>query len=464
MCLIPSSPIARFVHSGMADVFAPLHLPCPNCGELARRNEVRELSRKELSFEGPQDEKVLVGCYLCPTCPTGERWFRVCPAGFEGRGRYTTRTRRAVLSLIINHKMSFEAAAELSRTLLHLPKLHSTTIMRWFRQAGEEVDLEAHLRARVEAFSGQMAVDEIYADPFWVVRVTDPVNKVELLSVLGSGDPPTGDTIADLFSDLRAMGFDPKVIVTDASSLYPSVIAEIFPKAQHQLCVFHFLKAMNEALGKAFRAAVASMPKPKKRKRGRPPKRGRPRKDNEKKEAVKFVKSCRYLIFQRDGVDTAGKRTMSDDQRATLERAIQLCPALGELRRFVVAVHEVFERGISTNEAKARRKAVLADAGFAAITAAQSTLNGLKDDVQFRKLIASLDYANADRTSNHAERENRDFRKRQKSHYCLRTTRSMRAFIRLMTTRRPNPAQPQRLQRRQTPVDGKLLTREVFAA
>lgn len=460
VCMLPPSSSRVLLDPLLLESFAPLRLPCPTCGELARRNEVREMTRQGASLDGPAEERVLVGCYLCANCPAGERWFRVCPPGFEGRSRYTSDVRKMVLRLTIDYKMSFEAAAHLSRTLFNLPKLNPTTIMRWQRQAGEQVDLSAHLRARAEAFSGQLAIDEVYDAPFWVVRVTDPINKVEVLSVLGRGDP-TADDIADILCDLRDAGFKPDIIVTDASSLYPSVLAEIFPNARHQLCVFHFLQGMNKALGKMFRAIVASMPKPKKRKRGRPPKRGRPRKDKEKKEAIETVKACRYLVFQRDGIDVDGQRTMSDEQRERLREAIDLCPALGELRAFVEAVHGVFERGISKAQARARRDALLADPKFAAMNAAKSTLNALKDAAQFAKLTVSLDFANADRTSNHAERENRDFRKRQKSHYCLRTARSMRSFLRLMTTRRPSPEQPERLQRRQTPSAAEPTTREV---
>jgi transposase-like protein len=32
---------------------------------------------------------------------------------------------------------------------------------------------------------------------------------------------------------------NPEVVVTDGSNLYPAVLAELWPDADHQLCVFH---------------------------------------------------------------------------------------------------------------------------------------------------------------------------------------------------------------------------------
>ena len=41
---------------------------------------------------------------------------------------------------------------------------------------------------------------------------------------------------------LQYWGFEPKVVVTDGSNLYPAVLEEVWPAAKHQLCVFHVLQ------------------------------------------------------------------------------------------------------------------------------------------------------------------------------------------------------------------------------
>lgn len=45
----------------------------------------------------------------------------------------------------------------------------------------------------------------------------------------------------------------------------------------------------------------------------------------------------------------------------------------------------------------------------------------LADDDLFHRLTRYLDFEGAKKTSDHVERENREFRKRQKSHYRLRS-------------------------------------------
>ena len=72
-------------------------------------------------------------------------------------------------------------------------------------------------------------------------------------------------------------------------------------------------------------------------------------------------------------------------------------------------------------------------------------MDRLRDDDLFARLTRYLDYDNADKTSNHVERENREFRNRQKSHYRMRSRRSLCALLSLLTVRRPAPDRPTKL-------------------
>ena len=71
-----------------------------------------------------------MGCYLCPDCARGLRWFRLEPPGFEGQRDYTTATRHALVSLVKDHKLSFIGAAAIGRQLFHLPNLAGFHINR----------------------------------------------------------------------------------------------------------------------------------------------------------------------------------------------------------------------------------------------------------------------------------------------------------------------------------------------
>jgi len=442
---------------------APDVAPCPLCGALSPRNEVRPLHRQAASLTGPSTICVEVGCYLCPNCPTGSRWFRLAPVGFVEQSDYTDSSRALVLSLVTKYKQSFSGAAAQARDLFHLQDLADTTVMRWFREEGSAVDCIGHMARCVAAFSGQMAIDEVYDGNCYVIRVTDPINRLEIYTWLGKGSP-TEVEVRNVLLELRKNGFSPKLVVTDGSPLYPAVLAEVFPEAEHQRCVFHFMQGVNKALNKAFWEAYNEMPQPKKRPRGRPKKKGRPREDNRKKENLKAVRKCHWLLFKRGGLDDKGRPRFSEQERQELEEGMRLCPALRELRRLVDAFHELIGSTTTTHAlAEERRQAILADAGFKALAGTESVRRQLADNDLFGRLTRYLDFENADSTSNHPERENREFRKRQGSHYKLRTRPSMLAFLDLMTVRRPVPEEPRRLVRRQ-PTGAVAAAKEVLAA
>ena len=50
------------------------------------------------------------------------------------------------------------------------------------------------------------------------------------------------DHMRRFLKNLRTWGLTPAVVVTDGSNLYPGVLAEVWPDADHQLCVFHTVR------------------------------------------------------------------------------------------------------------------------------------------------------------------------------------------------------------------------------
>jgi hypothetical protein len=314
------------------------------------------------------------------------------------------------------------------------------------------------------AFSGQLAIDEVYDGEYYVIKATDPLNNLELTAWIGAGSP-TSEDVRDVLLELREAGIDPQLVVTDGSTLYPAVIAEVWPDAEHQLCVFHFIMGTLKKLSKAFWAAYGTMPEPKKRKRGRPKKRGRPRLDKVKRANRKKVRAVRYLLFKRGGVDARGNARISDEEQKRLDEALRLCPALVVLRRFVESLYELFGPTTDSHDlAEERRQAILADAEFCALTSLQPVLGNLRDDDLFARLTRYLAFDNADKTSNHVERENREFRKRQRSHYRLRSLASLCAFLDLLLVRRDPPNEPRSLRKRRRRTDLDLCVEEVRAA
>lgn len=427
---------------------------CPRCGTWSPRNETTSTFYWEADLAQATVTEVRAGCYLCPRCPTGERWFKVVPAAYRTLRQYAIPARLILVDMVRRYNMSFEQAALFGREVLNLPKLNASTVLEWFREAGNAVDFRGWQKATAETFSGQMAVDEVYDGPWCMLKATDPLNDLELDCRIIEGAPTEKD-IREFFADLKGAGFTPSLVVTDGSRLYPNAIKDVWPEAVHQRCVFHFIKQVNEDLMKAFWKAYSAMPKPPKRKRGRPKKRGRPRKDKEKKENRAKVLKARWLLLMRE--DRLDGRAVAE-----LEEAMRLCPPLRVLRRFVVQLHELFGPTTTTHElAEERRSALVDDPAFAALAGLALPLKRLRDDDLFARLTRYLDFENADKTSNHPERENREFRRRQKSHYRLRSIVSICALLDLLLVRKPIPAEPRRLRRREPPA---VAGEEVLAA
>jgi hypothetical protein len=357
------------------------------------------------------------------------------PADYQTRGQYSVLARMLVVELVRDYKMSAEQAAAWGRDRLHLLKLDATTVIDWLRESGEAVDRAARLSQVLATFSGQMSLDEVYDGGWYQLKATDPLNGLEISWKLARGQP-SKDDVRRFLLELKTAGFEPELVSTDGSELYPEVIAEVWPGAKHQRCVFHFIKQVNEDLGKAFWLVYQTMPAPPKRPRGRPKKRGRPRADVAKRQNREGVRQARWLFLKR-------QCNLSDEELQVLDEAIRLCPPLGVLRRFVVQVHELFGPTTDSHDlAEERRQAILNDAEFRALEALAKPLARFGDDDLFARLTRYLDFENADKTSNHVERENRELRKRQKTHYRMRSRRSLCALAELLSVRRPIPAVP----------------------
>lgn len=397
---------------------APSLAPCPRCRAWVSRHEVRTRCFWTADLHHPTVSTVDFAAFVCPHCPKGQRFFHLLPPAFQTPDQYDVDTRTRIVQLVIDHAVSFERAAAIGRQIFHLIKLHPSTVLRWVREYGDQQarNIRAWQHKARQNFSGQIAVDELYDGHYYILRAVDPLNETELDWFIGEGSPSKED-IRTFLQGLKDLGFEPELVVTDGSTLYPEVIASLWPDAQHQRCVFHFLMAVNKLLGTAFWAAYKTMPKPPKRKRGRPKKRGRKRLDKHKKENRRTVRQVRYLLV---------KRRLSDDERALLDAAMTLCTPLRELRRLVEGLHGLFgPRTQGRQAAQAAREALLADEGFAAIAALAPIRKQLSDDGLFEKLVAYQDFENAAKTSNAPERKNREHRRRQKRHYRVRSFRTL---------------------------------------
>jgi len=224
------------------------------------------------------------------------------------------------------------------------------------------------------------------------------------------------------------------VVVTDGSSLYPALLAEIWPQAEHQLCVFHVLKDMNELVLDAVRRCRRELDR--RGRRGRKRGRGRPKKGAQTRrqrvrlrDQAKFVYKRRYLIVKR-------RDRLTATEQKDLAQLVQVSPALAVLRAFVDEMHQLFARGQTEATAWRRQAALLGRAAYAAVPELAKALGMVAAD-KFAKLIAFLrcPVGRRVRTNNHVERMNRLLRLYEKARYKWRQARTKVRFVWLLVER-----------------------------
>ncbi len=132
--------------------------------------------------------------------------------------------------------------------------VHKTTVMRWLAPLAQ-VNWQAMVQQGRRYFSGVVAVDEKWvkiAGVWWYLFAA--VDHVSGMPLHVAVFPSNGKLYCRLFLlQLKHIGYQPKVIITDGWDAYVTAIARVFPHAQHLLCRFHALHA-------AFRRLKAALP------------------------------------------------------------------------------------------------------------------------------------------------------------------------------------------------------------
>src|ERR1700730_2656505 len=113
------------------------------------------------------------------------------------------------------------------------------------------LDLAQHRQLVLQRFSGTLCVDELHLGAYTLLLATDPVADLPVgFALVGANDQ---EHMGRFLRNLARWGLKPQVVVSDGSSLYPELLAEVWPDARHQLCVFHLLRDVLEKVLDAVR-------------------------------------------------------------------------------------------------------------------------------------------------------------------------------------------------------------------
>jgi Transposase len=402
---------------------APKNFPCPQCGKSGRRKATHTRKVRDIAFGEILSIELTVGEYRarCSCCKT----FRSHVDGIEPRAEYTNRVRDTVVDRLLEDGMSLHRLQQsLNREfLLDLSDGFLYDCLDW---KVRQTNMPAYRQWTLENFSGTLCIDELHLGHRTLLLATDPLGDFPVAFALVSANDQ--DHMQRFLENLKNHGFSPKVVVTDGSNLYPRLLAQIWPDARHQLCIFHVIKDINDCVFDAIRRLRRRHARTggRKRRRGRlskAQKRARDRQGATKKEQAYFIWKHRHLIVSRP-------EHLNGRERRWLSQMFRYLPALLTLRKFVLTTYRLFDLDQSPHQARCRRAALVKDPEFTADPDLAKALAMLNPD-KFKKMIAYLHspVGQRVRTNNHVERTNRRLRHFEKVRYKWRRRRTIVRFL-----------------------------------
>ena len=403
--------------------------PCPRCGHSAYRDKQLQRTLHDLGnldLWCPRDLVVTYAQHYCTQC---RKYFHadlsaLAPPG----GQYTHRVIDLAVRLVVEDGLPYRPAS------WHLWRDHRVfvpfaTIQNWV-EAGEKKAQSrmdtAFLDWALADFSGYVAADELYDGPFCILSAVDNRCYKRILYDVFDHDPTHEDIRAFLgrlktalaARDLTLLGMS-----TDGSPLSPTPLAEVFRGVPHQLCQFHVVQDIVQAV-------VQAVACERKRLAAQQPKvpRGPPRTQAAKQAA----RTKKRLAAQRAALFAARylfvQRHLNKTERKTLWCVNRGLPQLQALRTVMDQVYALFDRRCRTQTAL--DKLATLRRRLQRFPQVGETLKKLFAPT-LEKALTFLDDKLLPSTSNAVERGNRRYRKMQKSVYRVRTQAQISARLAL---------------------------------
>jgi len=236
-------------------------LPCAHCGAPARRRCETSRTAIDIDLEHPVLLLVTVSVHHCRLCG---RYMRAQPPFLRRDAIYTARVvTKAVQSVYVDGMAVRQVPARLARDFWVQPS--EGMIRQWCRAYCAGLDFAGDYQAWVvEEFSGLLCVDEVYQGALALLLAVDPAapegdRLVGYELVQGTVDK---EAVAAFLHRLKDVGISPEQVITDGSSLYPAVLAQVWPAAAHQLCLFHETRQVTEAALAVINAVRKMLPVP----------------------------------------------------------------------------------------------------------------------------------------------------------------------------------------------------------
>jgi hypothetical protein len=423
-------PLIRTVHC------AAKHHPCPHCGKKGvrvrrLRRRVRTLAYRRVAWLAIHYAEYESRCSCC-------KYFRSCPAGVEPKADYDNTVRSAVLDRLLEDGLNVERTRRaLERDfLLELSPGYIYDCLDWQLRL---LNLPEHRRRTLENFSGVLCIDELHLGRFTLLLATDPIaDEIVGFALVRVNDQAH---MRRFLLILKYWGFLPGLVISDGSSLYPTTLAEVWPSAAHQLCVFHVLQDVTGKVLDCVRRLRRACER--RGKVGRKRKRGRPRKGAKKRARSKGPtnKEKAALVFKRRHLIVKRQENLSAQERADLKQMFAYLPELKTLWQFCQETYKLWSAEQSLKVARWRWTRLKNNEEYQRVAELKEVLDWLSQE-KFDKTQAFLGQPQGQRpkTNNHVERTNRKLRFDEKVRYKFRRRKSVVRWVLLKISRhQPKP-------------------------
>jgi hypothetical protein len=328
---------------------------------------------------------------------------------------YDATVRQAVLDRLLRDRLNVEQTrAAMQRDFL--VALSDGFVYDCLRWQLARLDLAPHRQMVLQRFSGTLCVDELHLGHYTLLLATDPLADLPVgFALVGANDQ---DHMRRFLHNLARWGLRPEVVVSDGSNLYPELLAEIWPGARHQLCVFHLLRDVLDkvltAVRRLRRAKARRGRAGRKRRRGRPSRRQQARRQRRgptAQEKAAFAWKHRFLIVKR-----AAKLTKAEwDDLAQL---FQYLPGLRPVWYFSQDIYRLLNDSKALRVARWRYTLLRHDPKYQGVAELVEALDLLAGPKLAKAMAFVQQPAGGQvRTNNHVERLNRRLRFAEKVRY-----------------------------------------------
>jgi hypothetical protein len=415
---------------------APRTHPCPDCGKRGRRKRLLCRRIRSLAYRQEAWLEVHYAEYRsrCGCCQSFRSW----PLDVPPKAEYCPLVRQAVLDRLLGDGLNVERTREAMRRDFLLD-LSVGFVHGCLDGELRRLDLPARRARTLANFSGTLCVDELHLGRHVLLLATDPLADLVVgFALVGANDQAH---LRRFLLMLKGHGFLPEAVISDGSNLYPAVLAEVWPAARHQLCVFHALmdvtKKVLDAVRRLRRACERRGKAGRKRKRGRPKKGAKKRRAGRGptcQEKAAFVFKRRYLIVKRF-------ESLREREREDLEVMFGYLPGLKTLWEFAQEVYKAWGTDQALKVARWRWTRLKNDPEYRAVPELAEALEGLgKGKLQKTLTFLGRPEAQRQKTNNHVERMNRRLRFDEKVRYKWRRRKSIVRWVLLRISRHvPKP-------------------------